>query len=63
MIIGFGTLLRVLVFYAIIVGLLFLGFMMLARAQEVAGTRKGIWRYLVIALGVTYVAACVVFST
>jgi len=59
---GFDTFLRVLVGYVIVVGLLFMGFLMLARARNITKDRRGIvWRLLVIVLAALYVVGGVVF--
>jgi ABC-type sugar transport system permease subunit len=52
---------RILVFYVLIVGLLFVGIVMLARAREVARRRGRLWRYLVVAIGSLYLIAALVF--
>lgn len=52
---------RILIFYVLIVGLLFVGFVMLARARQIAKERGRIWRYLVIAVGSLYLVAALVF--
>ncbi len=52
---------RIFVFYVLLVGMLFLGIVMLARAREYARRRGRIWQYLVLAVGALYVVAAVVF--
>lgn len=55
------ALIRVLIFYVIIVGLLFLGFVMLTRAEAVTRGQKNIKRYLIFLVGGLYVVAALIF--
>jgi ABC-type sugar transport system permease subunit len=54
-------LIRILLFYVVIVGLLFLGFMMLARAEAATRGKRGIQRYLVFLVGGLYVLTALIF--
>jgi ABC-type sugar transport system permease subunit len=54
-------LIRILLFYVAIVGLLFLGFMMLARAEGATRGQRGIKRYLVFLVGGVYVITALIF--
>jgi ABC-type sugar transport system permease subunit len=56
-----GSLIRILLFYIVIVGLLFVGLMMLSRTEEATRHQKGIKRYIVYALGSLYVISAVIF--
>lgn len=57
----FISVVRILVFYILIVVLLFVGIVMLARAREHARRRGPLWRYAVVAVGALYVVAALVF--
>jgi ABC-type sugar transport system permease subunit len=52
---------RILLFYVLAVGLLFISIVMLARAREFARRRGPLWKYLVGAVGVLYLVAALVF--
>ena len=52
---------RILLFYVLIVGLLFVGIVMLACAKAVANGRGRVWRVAVVAVGALYVVAALVF--
>jgi multiple sugar transport system permease protein len=54
-------LIRILLFYIAIVGLLFLGFMMLARAEGATRGQRGIKRYLVFLVGGVYAITALIF--
>jgi ABC-type sugar transport system permease subunit len=56
-----ASVLRILVFYILIVALLFVGMVMLARARQYARRRGGVWPTLVYAVGALYVVAAGVF--
>lgn len=56
-----STLARILVFYVIVVGLLFTGFVTLARANTATRGQRGIRRYLIYLIGAVYLVAGVTF--
>ena len=56
-----GSLIRILFIYVIVVGLLFVGLMMLSRAEEATRQQKGAKRYLIFALGGLYVISALIF--
>jgi ABC-type sugar transport system permease subunit len=55
------ALIRVLLFYVAVVGLLFLGFLMLARAVAATRGQRGARRYAIFLAGALYVVAAVTF--
>lgn len=56
-----GPLIRILLFYIIIVGLLFIGLMMLGRAAVATQNQRGLKRYLVYGVGALYGISALVF--
>jgi len=56
-----GSLIRILVFYITIVGLLFFGLMMLGRAAVATQDQRGLKKYSVYAVGVLYVVSALIF--
>ncbi len=56
-----GSLIRILLIYVIIVGLLFVGLLMLSRAEEATRHEKGTKRHMVFALGALYVISALIF--
>ncbi len=56
-----GALIRILLLYAVVVGLLFIGFLMLSRAEAATRGRRDLKRYLVFAIGGLYGLSALVF--
>jgi ABC-type sugar transport system permease subunit len=56
-----ASVLRILVFYVLVVALLFVGIVMLARAREYARRRGRVWVALVYLVGALYVVAAGIF--
>lgn len=56
-----GSLIRILLLYLVVVGLLSSGFIMLSRAAAATRGQKGIKRYLIYLVGVIYLLAALIF--